>query len=206
MNCQQLWQQTKRVTIAICTYALKGSGISNRQQKKVEVSITLEQLNIKLFYQIQKTQKSELLKVKNHKSNWSDLLDEYWKLVDLGKYKRSLRKDTKRLKNQNKFITVSAILMKAAYGYIVDKELKDWGYSSVEDCRKRFNLELTKYEMEEARNKKTGNYESEFNVYRDALVLEQILDKNIDLDKCNVLYWIELNKLAKTVSDSKKKK
>lgn len=45
----------------------------------------------------------------------------------------------------------------------------------------------------------------EYNLFKDAVQLEHILNRPIDIDKATVTYWIELNKLAKKIVKANKK-
>jgi hypothetical protein len=205
MKVQQLLKQCKRIIHAIFFNVKKDSGLSSQvsQEKKKEF-ISLEQLNIKVFYKILLSEKNlSLLKVSDPQSNWEILLDEYWNYVDAKKYASNIRKSVSILKKENKITTLSAIVMKMEMGHRC-KELKDWGYNTKEQAIQALRVLKTNYKIEVLKsNQKKITGSKTLDIYKDCALLENVLKRQIDLEKCNVLMWVSYNNLAKEMTKKK---
>lgn len=173
---------------------------------------SLNQLPVKIFYEILETGNLELLGKANQKELtklWSELIEEYWRLTDPINYKRRLSQSTQIIMWQNEINVLFGALVLADLG---DKRgidaMRYFKCSSIEQTENRINVLKTKinikvFEIEQKENK--GSVKK-LNFYKDLAVLEQILNRTIDHEKTTVIYWIELNKLAKQLSDGRNKK
>jgi len=192
--------------ITSATYSrAKKDIILSPQLQGVKERISLENLLIKTFYKILQSEKNlSLLKVENPKDKWDDLLDEYWNIIDKDKYNSSIRKSVSFLKQENEITSLSAILLKASAGGVVKEDLKVWGIDNTTKALSRLRTLKTTYSIEMLRENQRHTFGTvEFNIYKDVVMLEQLLGRAIDIDKCNVLQWIEYNKLANEMNKKK---
>ena len=85
-------------------------------------------------------------------------------------------------------------------GQDVSEYLKEWKIKDIDAVIRKTKVLRTKIRLELVEVNKKSDVKAAYNFYRDLARLEQALKRNIDQEKTTVLYWIELNKLAKQLS------
>ncbi len=96
-------------------------------------------------------------------------------------------------------------MLKASVGSVIKDDLEKWNLKTTAQARQHLNRIVTKYKIDLLRDNQPQS-QRKISVYKDAIVLGHILGYQIDLDKCNVVMWIEYNKLAKELQNERNKK
>ena len=172
-------------------------------------------LPVKIFYEILKTKNLNLL-IKNHESHekseqlnqklndlWSDILDEYWQLTNLTRYKANLRKTKSLITKQNQYTTFIGILTLAEYGAPVQKYLEYWKIKTIQEVQQKVRVLKTNIGLAIAKIEEPNDTKDAYNFYSDLVVIEQILKRSLNAESITVSYWAELNKLAKKINKGK---
>ncbi len=169
-----------------------------------------DNLPVKIFYEILKTENLNLLvrsgnaNQKKLSSVWADILDEYWQLTDKAKYLKNLRLAKSLIQKRNEYTTILGIVTLAEAGAQVAEYLKYWKLKNIAEAKQRILVLKTNINFALAKLNKDDDQKAAYNFYKDLAMLEQVLNRSIDGETITVSYWIELNKLAKEISKSKK--
>ena len=76
--------------------------------------------------------------------------------------------------------------------------LAEFGLKTINEAKHKLSVLTTKYNLLAVKDKDTG-IAPNYNIYKDVVILEHILKRNINLETATVSYWIELTKLTKTI-------
>ena len=183
---------------------------TNTKVSHVSLWESYEDLPIKIFYEILKTENLNLLVRKGKasqdqlKNKWADILDEYWNMTNAGLYQSNLRRAKSLIQKQNKYTSLMAILTLAELGINVKDELKYWGLETVKEALRQVRVLKTKIAMKMAELQGEETKKIVYNFYKDLAILEQLLNRSLNVETLTVSYWVELHKLAKQINKTKK--
>ena len=203
----------QKIRNAIVIFSLKKGNIrldsqtSTKQPQKIIWS-SCDTLPIKVFYEILETENIKLLGEADSEQLaivWLEILDKYWQKVDPVKYKQNISKSVNLLKLKNQLTTMVAALTLCEYGQQEGMDvLKVFGYKDIDSALNGVQVVKTKLLLASAQA--TNEIKKvEFNFYRDLAMMEQVLERSLNHDNITVSYWIELNKLAKQISNGRNK-
>lgn len=183
---------------------------TNTKVSPVSLWGSCEDLPIKIFYEILKTENLNLLIRKGNasqdqlKNKWADILDEYWNMTNAGLYQSNLRRAKSLIQKQNKYTSLMAILTLAELGINVKDKLKYWGLETVKEALRQVRVLKTKIAMKMAELQGEETKKIVYNFYKDLAILEQLLNRSLNVETLTVSYWVELHKLAKQINKTKK--
>ena len=172
---------------------------------------TPENLPVKVFFEILKTQNLNLLNPKNLKVNqnvlretWAKILSEYQKLTNNRKYIDVLNKEKKIWIIKNKITTLTAILLlideqsEEVRGPI-EEALKEFGLNVDIDSKRLNNAvkrEKSRLELLE-KQKLSEAKKEEVNFWQLVAQVENSLGRQIDVDNMTLAHWVETIKIIK---------
>ena len=184
-----------------------------QEQSHQMLSVSIDTLLIRTFYEILKTENLKLLLKPGEKASekvlkdtWAELLDAYWKAYNPAKYETNIRRMMIETTKLNKFTTIRAALILAELGDEVGFEtLTYFGIKTIKQAYSVLRVMETNAKLRNAKKQNDEAKKRAFNFYKDLVMLEQILNRSLDKDSIVVAQWIELVKIADTISKEKTK-